>query len=86
MKQVKDGVSKHYLWCNTEVLDLMLEAFSIEEMLAFCKLNAFKYRMRAGKKGLANRDIEKAVFYENYFSHLIKEKLVKEVEINMENV
>ena len=40
------------------------------ETISFCKLNAFKYRMRAGHKDNAEQDINKALWYENKLKEL----------------
>lgn len=52
-----------------QVIDMMIKLFPIEEVLAFCKLNSFKYRMRAGAKDATKieQDINKAIWYENKF-------------------
>ena len=46
--------------------------FGKNDVLAFCKLNAFKYRMRAGIKdsNKIDEDIKKAMWYENKFKEL----------------
>lgn len=55
-----------------EVIEMMKDLFTKEEVLAFCKLNSFKYRMRAGlKSDNIEVDIKKAIFYENYYKTLI---------------
>lgn len=46
-----------------ECIDAMRAAFTRQEVAAFCKLNAFKYIWRAGKKGLSVEDLEKALVY-----------------------
>ena len=46
-----------------ELKDAMREAFGDEGLKAFCKLNAFKYLWRSGKKGSEKEDIEKAIWY-----------------------
>jgi hypothetical protein len=43
---------------------MMIALYGKEKFLVFCELNAFKYRMRAGYKGDASQDIEKAKWYE----------------------
>ena len=64
---------KHY---NTEifqqVIDMMITLFTKDEVLAFCKLNSFKYRMRAGVKDATKieEDINKAIWYETKFKEL----------------
>lgn len=44
-------------------IDAMRSAFHPSEVAAFCKLNAFKYLWRAGKKGDTIEDMEKAQVY-----------------------
>jgi len=52
----------------------MVQLYGIDKYLAFCELNAFKYRMRAGKKqgNSAQQDIEKALWYEAKIKELSK--------------
>ena len=54
-----------------EVIEMMERIFGKEKLRAFCELNAFKYRMRAGKKTESyQQDIEKALWYEKYIKDL----------------
>ena len=53
----------HYTSGEIECIDAMREAFGDEALKAFCKLNAFKYLWRSGKKGSEKEDIEKAIWY-----------------------
>jgi hypothetical protein len=46
-----------------EVIDLIREFLTPEEFLGFCKGNVMKYQARAGKKGPADIDMQKAAFY-----------------------
>jgi hypothetical protein len=62
----------HYNQQPIEVIDMMISIYGKEAVIHFCLLNSFKYRMRAGHKDDAIRDIEKAVWYE---------KKAKELEI-----
>jgi hypothetical protein len=62
----------HYNHQPIEVIDMMLSIYGKQAVIYFCLLNSFKYRMRAGHKDDAIRDIEKAVWYE---------KKAKELEI-----
>ena len=58
---------KHYTTLDGEqVIDLMRKLYGQEAVYHFCKLNAFKYRMRAGLKGDPATDIAKAIWYEDY--------------------
>lgn len=57
---------KHYkIEGRKECFEEMLEKFSTEEVIAFCKLNSYKYRYRAGLKGDADTDLKKAEWYDN---------------------
>lgn len=60
---------KHYNQGSIECIDAMLSAFTTEEVMAFCKLNAFKYIWRANNKG-KERDAEKAQWYMNKYIEL----------------
>ena len=55
----------HYNNQSIEVIDMMKRIWGTEKLVAFCEMNAFKYRMRAGLKGDAEIDLEKANWYEN---------------------
>jgi hypothetical protein len=54
----------HYNHQPIEVIDMMISIYGKEAVIHFCLLNSFKYRMRAGHKDDAVKDIEKAVWYE----------------------
>lgn len=60
---------KHYNQGSIECIDAMLSAFTTEEVMAFCKLNAFKYIWRANNKG-KEKDAEKAQWYINKYIEL----------------
>ena len=62
----------HYNHQPIEVIDMMMAVYGKEDVIHFCLLNSFKYRMRAGLKDDAVKDIEKALWYE---------KKAKELEI-----
>ena len=64
----------HYKDGSMEVWQQMVQLYGIDKYLAFCELNAFKYRMRAGKKqgNSAQQDIEKALWYEAKIKELSK--------------
>lgn len=53
IKMKKQDVDKmpHYNGYDKEVIDMMIDIFGKEETAIFCKINAFKYRMRLGLKG-----------------------------------
>ena len=58
---------QHYNNYDVEVIDMMERVFGKEETAIFCKLNAFKYRMRAGTKPgqSAEKDLNKEQWYLN---------------------
>ena len=62
----------HYKRGSKEVWEMMVAAFGKEKYLAFCELNAFKYRMRAGSKPTSSviDDIMKAQWYESQIDKL----------------
>lgn len=64
----------HYQDSHKELWEMMIDLFGKEEYTVFCRLNAFKYRMRAGKKPgqPPERDIEKAMWYENKIKEILK--------------
>ena len=55
----------HYKDGDKEVWQMMIDVYGLEAYLNFCMLNAFKYRMRAGKKEGADYtdDIKKAIWF-----------------------
>lgn len=55
----------HYNNQSIEVIDMMKRIWGKEKLIAFCEMNAFKYRMRAGLKGDVEIDLAKANWYEN---------------------
>lgn len=58
---------QHYNNYDVEVIDMMERVFGKKETAIFCKLNAFKYRMRAGTKPgqSAEKDLNKERWYLN---------------------
>lgn len=49
----------HYNMYDREVIDMMCDIWGPEEVAIWCKLSAFKYRMRAGHKNDIKIDIAK---------------------------
>ena len=72
----------HYNSYSVEVIDMMISIWGKEKVAIFCELNAFKYRMRAGRKGSVKIDLEKEQWYLNMLHELnmrmIKERVEKE--------
>jgi hypothetical protein len=62
---------KHYNNYDVEVIDMMERVFGTYETYAFCKLNAFKYRMRAGTK--PNIDVKQDLDKEQWYLNKAKE-------------
>lgn len=56
---------QHYNNYDVEVIDMMERVFGKEATITFCKLNAFKYRMRAGTKPGqdSTKDLNKEKWY-----------------------
>lgn len=57
----------HYNTFGKEVIDMMIDIWGIEKTIAFCEMNAFKYKMRIGDKPNQplDQDIGKAKWYLN---------------------
>ena len=77
MKEANDAIERendpvncpsHYQG-SYECIELMEAMFGTFEMMIFCKINAYKYRFRTGRKlGVdASEDIKKAEYYEKKF-------------------
>ena len=64
----------HYTSGSVEVIDQMVAIWGAEKVAIYCEINAFKYRMRAGLKGSAVEDIEKAKWYSTKREQLLKTK------------
>lgn len=56
---------KHYKG-SKEVIDIMVDIWGAKDVATYCEINAFKYRMRLGKKPgqPVERDLGKAEWYE----------------------
>jgi len=50
-----------------EAIDVIYSFFGRDDTLAFCRVNALKYILRAGKKGNTITDIDKAIWYLNKY-------------------
>lgn len=57
-----------------ETIEMMLDIWGVESVIAHCQMCAFKYRMRLGKKPKQpiERDLEKAQWYENKANELLE--------------
>ena len=69
-----DAKDAHYqLNSNRQLIDVMQEIFSPNEVYTWCKLNVFKYTSRAGKKCLGSEDMRKAAWYAQKAQEIFKE-------------
>jgi hypothetical protein len=66
----------HYNTFSKEVIDMMVDIWGVEKTIAFCEMNAFKYKMRMGDKPNQplEQDANKASWYINKSKEL-KSKL-----------
>jgi hypothetical protein len=57
---------EHYKSYHKETWEMMIDIWGVDRYISYCEMNAFKYRMRLGKKPdqPIERDIEKAMWYE----------------------
>lgn len=53
----------HYKEYSVEVIDMMAAIWGPDKVADYCEINAFKYRMRAGKKIDLTEDLEKESWY-----------------------
>lgn len=78
----------HYNQYDVEVLTMMERIWGKDAVINFCKLSAFKYRMRMGTKPNEpiDRDIAKEKFYLDYAQRLHQESLsILDEEPNEDN-
>ena len=66
----------HYKTAGKEVYQMMQDIWGTDLYIAFCEMNSFKYRMRAGKKPgqPMEQDLQKAQWYENQVNKLRNER------------
>lgn len=62
----------HYTDFPVEAIDMMFKIWGKELVIAYCEMNAFKYRMRAGKKRDALEDLKKADKYMEFKQNMLK--------------
>lgn len=62
----------HYKNQSIEVWEMMIRIWGKDKFIAFCEMNAFKYRMRVGSKEgeSIEDDIKKAQWYEEKANEL----------------
>ena len=59
---------EHYTAYPVEVIDMMVAIWGKEKVATYCEINAFKYRMRVGRKNTGNttlQDFKKEEWYLN---------------------
>ena len=83
MKEEMVNHPSHYNHGKLECIDIMEDVFGIDETKAFCKLNAFKYLVRAELKGKEVEDIDKALWYLNKHQELAKKQNVERIIDNV---
>lgn len=64
----------HYNQGAVECIDAMLSAFGKTEVVAFCKINSFKYIWRANDKCKTTEDLKKARWYLDKAIDLLEEQ------------
>jgi len=63
--------SPHYkMLGGVQSIHLMEEIFTTEELMAWAKITAFKYRMRIGKKDDPTMEVKKIKTFEEYYEYL----------------
>jgi hypothetical protein len=68
----KDAINPdHYKGYSVEVIDMMVAIWGEEAVAKHCEINAFKYRMRLGKKD--NNSIEQEMNKEKWYLDKAKE-------------
>lgn len=55
----------HYNQYPKEAIDIIIDTFGVSDAIIFCKVNAFKYRLRMGLKGDLAEDFAKEQWYLN---------------------
>lgn len=63
----------HYNDYDVECIEMMRRIWGDEQVAIFCKLNAFKYRMRLGHKDAIDQDLAKEQWYINKLNELKKD-------------
>lgn len=64
----------HYKTHTLECIDELEVVFGIDDVIAFCKCNAWKYRYRAGSKDDITQDLAKSDWYINKAKELEEKK------------
>ncbi len=70
------GNAKHYSDQRIDMIRMLEQIWGTQNLMIFCEMNAFKYRMRLGKKDDPTQEMIKISWYEKMAQHL-KEDLEK---------
>ena len=63
--------SKHYeMIGGVQAIELLEAMYTVDELMAWAKLNAMKYRLRIGDKDDPEKEIAKIKTYEAYWRYL----------------
>lgn len=65
--------SRYSLENGQEAIDYIRDKLGDRLFIGFCLGNAMKYQLRAGKKGPAEIDLEKASFYMQMYRYVLGE-------------
>lgn len=64
------GNAKHYTDQRINVIRMLESIWGTEAVMLFCEMNAFKYRMRVGKKDDPKQELIKTNWYERMAAYL----------------
>lgn len=78
----KDPKSSYYDAGVIEVLDVIKEKLTPEQLKAYYLGNAIKYCLRVNNKGTADRDIEKLSNYTRFLNDLVKNQNINKKRLN----
>ena len=63
--------SKHYQMVDgVEAIERMEQMYSVEDLMAWAKISAMKYRLRIGKKDETGKEVTKILGFEAYYKYL----------------
>ena len=66
----------HYLTCPIQHIDLMQYTLTKEELIGFLKGNIIKYSLRAGHKGIPEKDKAKVLQYKKWLDTVLVGDLI----------
>lgn len=76
VKEEKDMINPSHYAAGTgvECIQVMQQQFTKEEVMAFCKLNSFKYLFRCGHKNAELEEMKKVQWYVAKYIELAEKK------------